>query len=391
MDYKNFIMNLLEEKGLDKRFRNNPEAVSQICSLIIGDIEEKNGKSLQTSSRNEIEEAANIVLKDFDNTENNGIRSNNIYSIKEDGSLFIKHKTDIKRNSVDISRADSVQIFSIGKEKEDLIVTESSEYISQTKDHTYATTGVKFSIFNSNGLEIQSRDISQSISTDTIKGINNSVDAFHTIGRTGIKSEITPITETILERGSDLATEHYRIQESNNSRILALQKNKIIMENRNEGVSNYIIPICNSLGGNSTGEVKTGVMPNFPPQYKPSYLMGYTDYMAETYAKQTKEEREESIQNVYEISATKSKAFRQTLFDEAKNNPTLQKVVEKLDLVRTTSKNDEYLMKAWDIVKVADLEKFYEGVSNKELRETIQTIIITSKEANKQNETNERY
>lgn len=387
MDYNDFIMSLLEEKGLDKRFRDNPEAVSQISSLIIRDIEQKNGKFLQNSGINEIEETARRVLEGYDYVGNDGIRHDNVYSINEDGSFSVKHKTDVTRSSVDVSRADSEQIFSIGKEKGDLIVTESSEYISQTQDDTYASTGVKFNVFNSNGLEIQSRDVSQSINVDTAIRITNSVDAFNAISRSGVKWKMSPVTETVLDRGSDLATEHYCVQESKDSRILAFEKDKIISENRSKDAISNPMPICYSLGGHTTGKTKRGVMPNFPPQYRPDHLMGYTDYMAESYAKQTDDERDVAIQRAYEESATESKAFRETLFDSAKTNPALQEVVEKLDLVRTTNENDARLMRTLGIVKVADLERVYKGVSDKELRSTIQTIIETSKEVNKQKET----
>lgn len=114
--------------------------------------------------------------------------------------------------------------------------------------------------------------------------------------------------------------------------------------------------------------------------------MDYTDYTAESYAKQTEEERNVAIQSVYKLSATQSKAFRETLFDSAKTNPALQEVVEKLDLVRTTNENDERLMKTLGIVTVADLERVYAGVSDKELKSTMQAIIRTSKEANRQSE-----
>ena len=387
MDYIDFIMSLLEEKGLDKRFRDNPEAVSQICSLIIRDIEQKNGKSLQNSGRDEIEETARRVLEGYDYVGNDGIRHENVYSINEDGSFSVKHKTDVRKSSVDVSRSDSEQIFSIGKVKGDLIVTESWEYISQTRDHTYASTGVRFDVFNSNGLEIQLREVSQSVNVDTAIGINNSVDAFNAIGRSGVKGEMSPVTETVLDRGSDLATEHYCVQESKDSRTLAFEKGRIISENRSQdGIGNQM-PICYSLGGHPTGQTKRGVMPNFPPQNRPGHLMGYSDYMAESYAKQTDEERDAAIQSIYDISATQSKAFRETLFDSAKTNPALQEVVEKLDLVRTTNENDARLMRTWGIVKVADLERVYERVSDKELRSTIQTIIEASKEANRQKET----
>ena len=387
MDYNDFIMSLLEEKGLDKRFRDNPEAVSQICSLIIRDIEQKNGKSLQNSGRDEIEETARRVLEGYDYAGNDGIRHENVYSINEDGSFSVKHKTDVRKSSVDVSRSDSEQIFSIGKVKGDLIVTESWEYISQTRDHTYASTGVRFDVFNSNGLEIQLREVSQSVNVDTAIGINNSVDAFNAIGRSGVKWEISPVTETVLDRGSDLATEHYCVQESKDSKTLAFEKGRIISENRSQDAIGNPMPICYSLGGHPTGQTKRGVMPNFPPQNRPGHLMGYSDYMAESYAKQTDEERDAAIQSIYDISATQSKAFRETLFDSAKTNPALQEVVEKLDLVRTTNENDARLMRTWGIVKVADLERVYERVSDKELRSTIQTIIEASKEANKQKET----
>ena len=38
---------------------------------------------------------------------------------------------------------------------------------------------------------------------------------------------MSPVTETVLERGADLATEHYCVQESKDSKILAFEKGKI--------------------------------------------------------------------------------------------------------------------------------------------------------------------
>lgn len=386
MDYKDLVMSLLEEKGMDKRFRDNQEAVNQIFSLIWSDIEQKNGKSLQSGVRDEIETTVSIILDRIDYVDNDGVRPNNVYTINEDGSLSVKHKTDVSKNSANVSRSDSKQIFSIGKERGDLIVTTSSEYISQTHDKTYASTGVRFDVFNSNGLEMQSRDVSQSVNVDTAIRIHNTADAFTAISRSGVKFETTPVTETVLERGSDLATVNYCVQESNNSRLLLGEKGRIINNNRSKDFGRNRRPICYDLGGNITSQSKIGVMPNVSPEHTPSHLMGYTDYMAESFAKQTDEERAVAIKRVYEDSATRSTAFRQTLFDEAKTNPKLQKVVEDLGLVRTTNAQEDSLMRSWGIVKVADLEKAYEKVSDKELRATMQTIIENSKEANKQKE-----
>lgn len=383
MDYNDLIMTLLEEKGLDKRFRENPEAVRQICSLVARDIEEKNGKSLQNSGRDEIEETARRILGQRDYTGNNGIRPDNVYTVGEDGTLSVRHKTDVRRSDVDVSKSDIEQVFSIGEGRGDFIVAESRDYIDQTRDNTFASTGVRFNIFNSNGLEIQSRDVSQDVSVDTAARIDSVRDAFEAIGRNGVTWKTSPVRETTLERGADLATEYYSVQESISSKLLALGKGRIIKENMGKDAVSNPVPVCYSLSGHTDGQTKRGVMPNFPPQYRPGHLMGYTDYMAEEYAKQTEEERAAAIQEVYDISATQSPEFRETLFDAAKTNPELQKVVERLDLVRTTSKSDAHMMEIMGIVKVDDLKRVYENVSNKELRATMQSIIENSREANK--------
>ena len=148
-NYDDLIMSLLEERGLDKRFRDNPAAVSQICTLIKDDIIQKNGDSLQNSERSRIEETVRRILGEYDDVGNDGIRYNNFYSISEDGSLSVKHKTYVDKSGGYTAKTDSEQIFAIGKEKGDLIVTESSEYISQAKGDVYASLSVKFNIFNS--------------------------------------------------------------------------------------------------------------------------------------------------------------------------------------------------------------------------------------------------
>ena len=84
----------------------------QTILKFIKDIEQKNGKFLQNSGINEIEETARRVLEGYDYVGNDGIRHDNVYSINEDGSFSVKHKTDVTRSSVDVSRADSEQIFS---------------------------------------------------------------------------------------------------------------------------------------------------------------------------------------------------------------------------------------------------------------------------------------
>ena len=382
MDYNDIIMSLLEENGLDKRFRENPEAVSQICSMISSDVAERSGKPLRNLNRDEMIETTRKVLSERDYSLNSGVRPNNSYTVNQDGSLSVKHKTDVRRSEVDESRADSEQIFSIGSKRGDLIVTESREYIDQTRDNTFASTSLRFNIFNNKGLEIQSRSISQNVSVDRTAGIRTTTDAFDAIAR-GAKYELSPIEETTLERGADLATEQYSVQESKGGRLLAYEKGGMVRDHRSEDAISNPIPLSFSLGARLEGQVQRGVMPNFPPQYRPGHLMGYTPDMAEVYSKQTEQERAIAIKNIYEITSSKSPAFRETLFDAAKTDPSLQKVVESLDLVRTTSEKDARLMQTLGIVKVEDLKRVYERVSDKDLKATLQSVIDTSKEANK--------
>ncbi len=361
MDYKDFIMSLLEEKGLDKRFRDNPQAVKQICSLI----EKESGKPVKYTSEKEIDETVKTMLERYDYVGNDGTRLDNVYSINEDGSFSVKYKTSID-NGLN-TRQDSEQIFSIGKERGNFIVSESNDVINKFQDSTVATTSVNFKVFNSNGLEIQSRNISQSVNAYTTNRINNCKDAFNIANSyTGVKYEMGPVEETTLERNENLATVHYRVEESNNSRLLIYEKDRIINNNKNQDIGNPM-PMYYSLNGRITGQAKTGEMPNFPPENAPDNLMGYTDYMARVYSEQTDKEREESIQKAYNISASKSEAFRKTLLDGAKTNPKLQEVVEKLGLDRT---NNE--------VKVSDLAGIYKEVDPKECSTVIEQIKETS-------------
>ncbi len=382
MSYNILIMELLEEKGLDKRFRNNPEAVSQICSLIGSDIEEKIGKSIHNSNGNEIKEIISRVLEGNDDyVTNDGIRHNNYYSINQDGSFSFNHKTDSKDMSGTVTRHDSKQIFSIGEKRGDLIVTESYENMLQTHrpgvDNTFARTGVRFNVFNSYGLEMQQREVSQSVDVEATYGIKNTRDAFHALARSdvGRQWKVSPVTETILERSPDLATVNYYIQESNNCRwMLIFQKDSIIGENKGKDAISNPIPITSSLGGYPTGQTKTGELANIPPEYRPGHLIGYTDRAAEIQASLTEVERDGEIQRAYILLAAESEAFRKTLNDSAKTNPKLQKVAEKLGLVRTTKEKE--------MVRVADLERNYARTKNEESRSVMEAIKSASKAGN---------
>ena len=52
-DFNDVIMTVLEAKGLDKRFRDNPEAINQICSLVSQEISQKTGQNLDSLGASE--------------------------------------------------------------------------------------------------------------------------------------------------------------------------------------------------------------------------------------------------------------------------------------------------------------------------------------------------
>lgn len=365
----NFIMSKLEEKGLDKRFRDNPEAVRRICSLIKSDLEQRSGMTIEE------------VLEKIDFVGIDGIRRNDFYSINEDGSLSVKLKTDAKKIGEDVQRSDNTQIFSIGKENDELVITESNEEFAQRFGKTIASTGLKFSVFNKNGLEIQRKDVSQSVVVDASIGINSCLDAFHISNFDRNQWQMSPVTEINLQRSRDLATEYYTVEQSKDSRILAFDRDRIISLNRN-GIDPE--QTYRRLNGSLDGQVKRGGIPNFAPEHFSNHLRGYSDYAAEFYAKYTDEEWADAIQRVYEDLADKSREFRETLFESAKTDKTLSAIVKKLDLVRT-SRDEAQSMESWGmghIVRVEDLQRVYEGVNDKELRTILGRIIETSREAN---------
>ena len=200
-NFDEIMWDVLEAEGLDKRFRENPEAVSQISNLLREDVK----KITENRGRSDIELAVKKLLNSRDFVGSDGVRTQPSYTIEADGSLSVKHETKVNKSVESVIKSDLEQTFSIGDKKGELVVTESSDYISQTRNATSAITSLKIDNFNRHGLQVQSRKISQNIDLDTSIGINNTVEAFQAIGKhKGYK--LSPVNETTVERGSDLDT-----------------------------------------------------------------------------------------------------------------------------------------------------------------------------------------
>lgn len=372
-NYDEIMWDVLESEGLDKRFRENPEAVNQISDLLRKDVE----KITESRGRRDIELAVKKLLDNRDFIGSDGVRTQPSYTIEADGSLSVKHETDINRGESNVAKSDLEQTFSIGDKKEELVVTESRDYIDQTRDNTFASTSLKIDNFNRHGLQMQSRKISQSINLDTSAGIRTSSEAFRAIGQHN-GYELSPVTETTLERGEDLATEYYTDQKFSNARILSFEKWGMIQDNKGKDAISNPIPLANRMGLRSE-ESKRGEMGNFPPQYRPGHLMGYSEAQAESYNERTPEEKAAAIRDVYEISAKESSSFRETLLEEARTNPNLQRVVAELGLTRDRDEKK---------VGMDDFKKAYEATADKDRRGTMQAIKDTTLEADKTKDSN---
>lgn len=372
-NYDEIMWDVLESEGLDKRFRENPEAVNQISDLLRKDVE----KITESRGRRDIELAVKKLLDNRDFIGSDGVRTQPSYTIEADGSLSVKHETDINRGESNVAKSDLEQTFSIGDKKEELVVTESRDYIDQTRDNTFASTSLKIDNFNRHGLQMQSRKISQSINLDTSIGIRTSSEAFRAIGQHN-GYELSPVTETTLERGEDLATEYYADQKFTNARILSFEKWGMIQDNKGKDAISNPIPLANRMGLRSE-ESKRGEMANFPPQYRPGHLMGYSEAQAESYNERTPEEKAAAIRDVYEISAKESSAFRETLLEEARTNPNLQRVVAELGLTRDRDEKK---------VGMDDFKKAYEATADKDRRGAMQAIKDTTLEADKTKDSN---
>ena len=372
-NYDEIMWDVLESEGLDKRFRENPEAVNQISDLLRKDVE----KITESRGRRDIELAVKKLLDNRDFIGSDGVRTQPSYTIEPDGSLTVKHETDINRGESNVAKSDLEQTFSIGDKKEELVVTESRDYIDQTRDNTFASTSLKIDNFNRHGLQMQSRKISQSINLDTSAGIRTSSEAFRAIGQHN-GYELSPVTETTLERGEDLATEYYTDQKFSNARILSFEKWGMIQDNKGKDAISNPIPLANRMGLRSE-ESKRGEMANFPPQYRPGHLMGYSEAQAESYNERTPEEKAAAIRDVYEISAKESSAFRETLLEEARTNPNLQRVVAELGLTRDRDEKK---------VGMDDFKKAYEATADKDRRGAMQAIKDTTLEADKTKDSN---
>ena len=372
-NYDEIMWDVLESEGLDKRFRENPEAVNQISDLLRKDVE----KITESRGRRDIELAVKKLLDNRDFIGSDGVRTQPSYTIEPDGSLTVKHETDINRGESNVAKSDLEQTFSIGDKKEELVVTESRDYIDQTRDNTFASTSLKIDNFNRHGLQVQSRRISQNINLDTSAGIRTSSEAFRAIG-THKGYELSPVTETTLERGEDLATEYYADQKFTNARILSFEKWGMIQDNKGKDAISNPIPLADRMGVR-VEESKRGEMANFPPQYRPGHLMGYSESQAESYNERTPEEKAAAIRDVYEISAKESSAFRETLLEEAKTNPNLQRVVAELGLTRDRDEKK---------VGMDDFKKAYEATADKDRRGAMQAIKETSRETDKSKDSN---
>ena len=372
-NYDEIMWDVLESEGLDKRFRENPEAVSQISDLLRKDVE----KLTENSGRRDIELAVKKLLDNRDFVGSDGVRTQPSYTIEVDGSLSVKHATDVNKTAEEVTKSDLEQTFSIGDEKEELVVTESRDYIDQTRDNTFASTSLKIDNFNRHGLQVQSRRISQNINLDTSIGIRTSSEAFRAIG-THKGYELSPVTETTLERGEDLATEYYTDQKFSNARILSFEKWGMIQDNKGKDAISNPRPLADRMGVR-VEESKRGEMANFPPQYRPGHLMGYSEAQAKSYNERTPEEKAAAIRDVYEISAKESSAFRETLLEEARTNPNLQRVADELGLTRDRDEKK---------VGMDDFKKAYEATADKDRRGTMQAIKDTTLEADKTKDSN---
>ena len=141
------------------------------------------------------------------------------------------------------------------------------------------------------------------------------------------------------------------------------------------------------LGGTLAENAQVGQVPNQLPEHNTNYLYGCTDYLAEFYATKPKEEMDANIQAQYPIAAKYSTAFKRTLIEDAKTNPDLQQVLEQLDLVITTTKEEEKLMKTFRIVTVSDLQRAYENENAPEIKSVMQALLETSRTEEREKET----
>lgn len=372
-NFDEIMWDVLEAEGLDKRFRENPEAVSQISNLLREDVK----KITENRGRSDIELAVKKLLNSRDFVGSDGVRTQPSYTIEADGSLSVKHETKVNKSVESVIKSDLEQTFSIGDKKGELVVTESSDYISQTRNATSAITSLKIDNFNRHGLQVQSRKISQNIDLDTSIGINNTVEAFQAIGKhKGYK--LSPVNETTVERGSDLATERYADQKFEGAKILVFQKGSIVRDNKGKDAISSPTPLGYELGGRF-GEAKRGEMANFPPQYRPGHLMGYSEAQAKSYNERTPEEKAAAIRDVYRISAKESSAFRETLLEEARTNPDLQRVANELGLARDRDEGT---------VKMDDFQRAYDETSDKDRRTTMQSMKDATREENKSKDSN---
>lgn len=372
--YKDIVFKVLEDRGLDKRFRENPEAVDQIYDLVIDEIGMKRAESNvdETKIKKSIErifERGDFVYE--------GCRSMNFFQIKNDGSLNVKFATNELYNNYNSRSLEDVEKnYKIGNKEDNFIMSKKYEaYDSLPNYRKHAYCSLELHDFNKQGLEMGTESIFQqcNVKNNIINRVRTCKEMFE---RYIPGKDLSPISSTECRRGADLVTASVKKWEASPivNNVLNLYQKLDDLQERYTGFNNN--SVLNLVGARDIKCKSQIELPSMPPENKGNYINVPTEYGYDVYKELSEGEKKEMVMNAYKFSVEKSKHFKETLLNTAQSNPDLQKVVEQLGLEqRTNTVSTENLRQIYDkekgkvqesFAKLSTLTKSKEQVQEKE-------------------------
>lgn len=340
----NIIMDILVSKGLDSRFRTNPEAVRQICGLI-NDAVRVEGDSITSSDiySKRVEQILgreSNVIQDADRE----------FSILSDGSFSVR--TVSKNANVhvlgDKDETDQKINFVIGEKNNGLVVTSktvgysSGSYSQEEKNEDVpgetaivaknvraGTVRFDKSVFNKHGLEMMRRSLQQSCTVYTSKDYAGAKEFFDSYS-----SQLPDIVAEDITRGRDLVTQKYE-------KYTITSRNGLSLINKIDSLMGQ--ESSNDLF-NSTGRLgavfNTGISVRKAGKYPNNHSSGLANHRL--YGIMDGMKSDEDLGHVSEIVARgqesakyifrDSPEFRATLFEAAENDPEMKTLLATISI-----------------------------------------------------------
>ena len=361
------IMSVLEEKGLDKRFRKNPEAVNRIGSLLANEIENSSGKQIIEMGRGEIEESTKDLLNRSSYVDTNGIRNNNEIRINEDGSLSVKYKTnDLGDKNTGIHIENTEESFNIAENTGNLIIGEVCENFMRgygEKDTAIGITSIRIDTFNPHGLEVQGRIMDQAIYEKEAKPFGRPNSMKELLNTETRRSELH---EMLVSRNPDLVTAYCINErtECTNYGLASSTKGIIKQAIATDRSWRHILGDELGIGVYSKKTTLEGNALCDIDYNNPNRMYIEPSKEAIDQYKNMSDYNKTALKQQIYKSASNNQAFANTLIENARTNPELKKVIETLGLTNPVGEQK--------------LKGIYEETQPEKISETMQTIRETT-------------